>query len=118
MQIRDPQFVYVSHVKARAIGSAVGIATDLAGNIAPGVRWHDATSVAQESGRQLFLEMPPGHAPSDLVRENVYSRSVFSRQLDMSRSERRRSSGPCLLRSANSRSCLGGLRCSSMFRAL
>jgi malonate decarboxylase epsilon subunit len=34
MQIRDPQFVYVSNVKARAIRSAVGIATDLADNIA------------------------------------------------------------------------------------
>jgi malonate decarboxylase epsilon subunit len=71
MQIRDPQFVYVSNVKARAIRSAVGIATDLADSIAHGVRWHDATSVAQELGCQLFLEMPPGHALSDLVRENL-----------------------------------------------
>jgi malonate decarboxylase epsilon subunit len=71
MQIRDPQFVYVSNVRARAIRSAVGIATDLADNIAYGVRWHDATSVAQELGCQLFLEMPPGHALSDLVRENL-----------------------------------------------
>jgi len=71
MQIRDPQFVYVSNVKARAIRSAVGIAADLANNIARGVRWHDATSVAQELGCQLFLEMPPGHALSDLVRENL-----------------------------------------------
>jgi malonate decarboxylase epsilon subunit len=71
MQIRDPQFVYVSNVKARAIRSAVGIAADLANNIAHGVRWHDATSVAQELGCQLFLEMPPGHALSDLVRENL-----------------------------------------------
>ena len=71
MQIHDPQFVYVSNVKARAIRSAVGIATDLADNIAHGVRWHDATSVAQELGCQLFLEMPPGHALSDLVRENL-----------------------------------------------
>jgi hypothetical protein len=118
MEIRDPQFVPVSHVKARAIRSAVGIATDLAGNIAPGVRWHDATSVAQESSCQLFLDMPPGHAPSDLVRENVNSRSVFSRQLDMSRSEKRRWSGPCFLRAANSRSCLGGLCCSWMFPAV
>ena len=65
------QFVYVSNVKARAIRSAVGIATDLADNIAHGVRWHDATSVAQELGCQLFLEMPSGHALSDLVRENL-----------------------------------------------
>jgi malonyl CoA-acyl carrier protein transacylase len=41
MQIRDPQFVYVFNVKARAIRSAVGIATDLADNIAHGVRWRD-----------------------------------------------------------------------------
>jgi malonate decarboxylase epsilon subunit len=77
MQIRDPQFVYVSNVKARAIGSAVGIATDLADNIAHGVRWHDATSVAQELGRQLFLEMPPGYTLSDLVRENLPEVEVY-----------------------------------------
>jgi malonate decarboxylase epsilon subunit len=77
MQIRDPQFVYVSNVKARAIRSAVGIATDLADNIAHGVRWHDATSVAQELGCQLFLEMPPGHALSDLVRENLSEVEAF-----------------------------------------
>jgi malonate decarboxylase epsilon subunit len=71
MQIRDPQFVYVSNVKARAIRSAGSIATDLADNISHGVRWHDATSVAQELGCQLFLEMPPSHALSDLVRENL-----------------------------------------------
>ena len=71
MQIRDPQFVYVSNVKARAIRSAVGIATDLADNIAHGVRWHDTTNVAQELGCPLFLEMPPGHVLSDLVRENL-----------------------------------------------
>jgi malonate transporter len=59
------------NVKARAIRSAAGIATDLADNIAHGVRWHDATSAAQELGCQLFLEMPPGHALSDLVRENL-----------------------------------------------
>jgi malonate decarboxylase epsilon subunit len=71
MQIRDPQFVSVSNVKARTIRSAVGIATELADNIAHGMRWHDATSVAQELGCQFFLEMPPGHALSDLVRQNL-----------------------------------------------
>jgi malonate decarboxylase epsilon subunit len=43
----------------------------LADNIAHGVRWHEAASVAQELGCQLFLQMPPGHALSDLVRENL-----------------------------------------------
>ena len=77
MEIRDPQCVYISNAKARAIRSAVGIATDLADNIAHGVRWHDATSVAQELGCQLFLEMPPGHALSDLVRENLSEVEAF-----------------------------------------
>jgi malonate decarboxylase epsilon subunit len=71
MQIRDLQFVYVSNVKARTIRSAVGIATALAVNIAHEVRWHDTTSVAQELGCQFLLETPPGHALSDLVRENL-----------------------------------------------
>lgn len=77
MQIRDPQFVYISNVKARAIRSAAGIAADLADNIAHGVRWHDATNVAQELGCQLFLEMPPGHALSDLARENLPEVEAF-----------------------------------------
>ena len=77
MQISDPQFIYVSNVKARAIRSAVGVATDLADNIAYGVWWHDAISLAQELGCQLFLEMPPGHALSDLVRENMSEVEVY-----------------------------------------
>jgi malonate decarboxylase epsilon subunit len=68
--VRDPRYVYVSNVKARAIRRADGIAADLADNVAHGVRWHDATSVAHELGSELFLEMPPGHILSDLVREN------------------------------------------------
>ena len=52
-------------------GCLLGEQAALADNIAHGVRWHDATSVAQELGCQLFLEMPPGHALSDLVRENL-----------------------------------------------
>jgi malonate decarboxylase epsilon subunit len=77
MQIRDPQFVYISNVKARAIRSAVAVAADLADNIAHGVRWHDATCVAQELGCQLFLEMPPGHALSDLVHVNLLEAEAY-----------------------------------------
>jgi malonate decarboxylase epsilon subunit len=47
------------------------IASDLANNIAHGVRWHDATTVARELGANLFLEMPPGHVLSDLAKENL-----------------------------------------------
>lgn len=47
------------------------MAKDLANNIAHGVRWYDATTVLQELGCNLFLEMPPGHTLSDLARENL-----------------------------------------------
>jgi malonate decarboxylase epsilon subunit len=47
------------------------IASDLANNIAHGVRWYDSTAVLQELGCNLFLEMPPGHVLSDLARDNL-----------------------------------------------
>jgi malonyl CoA-acyl carrier protein transacylase len=40
---------------------------NLADNIAHGVRWFDATSVLEELGCDLFLEMPPGHVFTDLA---------------------------------------------------
>lgn len=42
---------------------------DLATNIAHGVRWYDATTVLEELGCRLFLEMPPGHVLSERARE-------------------------------------------------
>jgi malonate decarboxylase epsilon subunit len=56
MKVRDPICVYISNVRARAVRTAAGVAKDLADNIAHGVRWHEATSVAQELGCELFLE--------------------------------------------------------------
>jgi malonyl CoA-acyl carrier protein transacylase len=37
------------------------ISEDLASIIASGVRWYDATTVLEELGFRLFLEMPPAH---------------------------------------------------------
>jgi malonate decarboxylase epsilon subunit len=71
MSVRDPKTIYIANVNARSVRSAQGVATDLADNIAHGVRWHDATSVAQELGSKLFLNIPPGHALSDLAKENL-----------------------------------------------
>jgi malonate decarboxylase epsilon subunit len=53
------------------VRTAAGVAKDLADNIAHGVRWHEATSVAQELGCELFLEAPPGHVLTDLARDNL-----------------------------------------------
>jgi malonate decarboxylase epsilon subunit len=71
MPLKAPHCPYITTVKGRAVRSAAAVATDLADNIAHGVRWHDATIVAEELGCNLFLEMPPGHALTDLAEENV-----------------------------------------------
>jgi malonate decarboxylase epsilon subunit len=71
LRLRKPTMTYVGNVNARAMRTPELIASDLANNIAHGVRWHDATTVARELGCNLFLEMPPGHVLSDLAKENL-----------------------------------------------
>jgi malonate decarboxylase epsilon subunit len=71
LRLRKPRVTYVGNVNARTMRTPELIATDLANNIAHGVRWHDATTVARELGCNLFLEMPPGHVLSDLAKENL-----------------------------------------------
>jgi malonate decarboxylase epsilon subunit len=69
--LRAPQLTYVGNVNGRAMYTKEAIASDLANNIAHGVRWYDSTVVLQELGCNLFLEMPPGHVLTDLARENL-----------------------------------------------
>jgi malonate decarboxylase epsilon subunit len=69
MTLGQPKLIYVNNVNARASRTAVAVAEDLANNIAHGVRWHDATTVLEELGCRLFLEMPPGRVLSVLARE-------------------------------------------------
>jgi malonate decarboxylase epsilon subunit len=69
MKLEQPRKIYVGNVKARPLQTAAAIAEDLAANIAHGVRWHDETTVLEELGSRLFLEMPPGHVLTDLARE-------------------------------------------------
>jgi malonate decarboxylase epsilon subunit len=71
ISVKAPKSIYLANVNARAVRTAQGVANDLAENIAHGVRWHDATTVARELGCELFLEAPPGHVLSDLARENL-----------------------------------------------
>jgi malonate decarboxylase epsilon subunit len=71
LRLRNPKMTYIGNVNARAMRSPELIATDLANNIAHGVSWHDATTVARELGCNLFLEMPPGHVLSDLAKDNL-----------------------------------------------
>jgi malonate decarboxylase epsilon subunit len=69
MELGQPGIIYVSNIRARPLRVASEIAEDLAGNIAHAVRWYDATTVLEELGCRLFLEMPPGHVLSELARE-------------------------------------------------
>ncbi len=71
MSLRPPQLTYVGNVTGRALRTKELVANDLANNIAHGVRWHDATTVLNELGCNLFFEMPPGHVLSDLANENL-----------------------------------------------
>lgn len=68
--LRQPRLIYVGNINARAMHNAVDVAEDLASNIAHGVRWHDATTVLEELGCRVFLEVPPGHVLSDLAKES------------------------------------------------
>jgi malonate decarboxylase epsilon subunit len=67
--LQEPKMVYAGNVTGRALRSAEAISEDLATNIEHGVRWYDATTVLEELGCRLFLEMPPGHVLSELGRE-------------------------------------------------
>lgn len=94
LRLRKPQMTYVGNVKARAMRTPELIASDLANNIAHGVRWHDATTVARELGCNLFLEMPPGHVLTDLAKENLpgvnavaVERDVLSRVMRLAQQE-------------------------------
>jgi malonate decarboxylase epsilon subunit len=69
MTLGHPKLIYVGNVRGRALRAAPPIAADLANNIAHGVRWHDSTTVLEELGCRLFLEMPPGRVLSALARE-------------------------------------------------
>ena len=69
MTLGQPKLIYGGNVNGRALRTAPAIAEDLANNIAHGVRWHDATTVLEELGCRLFLEMPPGRVLTALARE-------------------------------------------------
>jgi malonate decarboxylase epsilon subunit len=69
MQLQEPKMIYIANVTGKALRSAEAVSVDLATNIAHGVRWYDATTVLEELGCRLFLEMPPGHVLSELGRE-------------------------------------------------
>jgi malonate decarboxylase epsilon subunit len=69
VRLQQPRLIYVSNVGGRSLRHAEAVAEDLANNIARSVRWHDATTLLEELGCRLFLEMPPGAVLTGLAKE-------------------------------------------------
>ena len=68
IRLEQPRVPYVSNVRARALSSGADVAEDLILNVSRTVRWHESVTLLYELGTRLFIEAPPGHALSNLVR--------------------------------------------------
>ena len=66
--LERPRVPYVSNHRARALEDGAAIAEDLILNVSRTVRWHDSVLLLYELGARLFVELPPGHTLSSLVR--------------------------------------------------
>lgn len=66
--LRNPTCLYLSANAARVLRNVAQIRTDLAGNMARVVHWHDTARLAWERGARLALEMPPGSTLTRLQR--------------------------------------------------
>lgn len=71
LTLGPPRMVYIGNVKARALSNPEDIASDLANNIAHGVRWYETTIVLQELGCTLCIETPPGHVLTNLAKQSI-----------------------------------------------
>ncbi|QDY83828.1 acyltransferase domain-containing protein [Paenibacillus polymyxa] len=68
--MRDAQIPYLMNHTGRKTTAKEKIAEDLALNVAYPVRWMDMAAVCVESGADCFIEMPPGHTLSRLVKQS------------------------------------------------
>jgi malonate decarboxylase epsilon subunit len=67
ISMEDPLIPYVANTTARLLYTAADIRNDLTQSVTRPVLWHDAATLLYERGTRLFIEMPPGHALSDLA---------------------------------------------------
>lgn len=67
--LHDANIPYLANHTGRILRDKEKIAEDLALNVAYPVRWNDMTAVCVESGADCFIEMPPGHVLSSLVKQ-------------------------------------------------
>lgn len=67
--LQDAQIPYLVNHTGRKTKAKEKIAEDLALNVANPVQWMDMAAVCVESGADCFIEMPPGHTLSRLVKQ-------------------------------------------------
>jgi malonate decarboxylase epsilon subunit len=67
-RMHQPRIRYIGNVRARSLLSGAEIAEDLILNVSHTVRWHESMTLLYELGARVFIETPPGHALSNLVR--------------------------------------------------
>jgi malonate decarboxylase epsilon subunit len=84
IRINQPRMPYVSNVRARALNSGAQIAEDLILNVSHTVRWHESITLLYELGTRVFIETPPGHALSNLVKnEFPEARAVAAAEVEI-----------------------------------
>jgi malonate decarboxylase epsilon subunit len=67
IELRRPRLTYLSASLARALFDPQKIGSDLAGNMASQVLWHETATLAYEREARLALEMPPGSVLTNLL---------------------------------------------------
>jgi malonate decarboxylase epsilon subunit len=78
VRLDKPRVPYVSNVRARALLGGSEIAEDLVLNVSRTVRWHESITLLYELGARVFIEAPPGHALSNLVKNEFPQARVLA----------------------------------------
>lgn len=78
IRVTQPRVPYISNHRARALIDGRQIAEDLIVNVSRTVHWHQSVTLLYELGTRLFIEAPPGHALSELVKNEFPQAQVVA----------------------------------------
>ena len=83
-RMHQPRVRYIGNVRGRSLYSGAEIAEDLVLNVSHTVRWHESVTLLYELGTRVFIEPPPGHALSNLARnEFAEARAVAAAEAEV-----------------------------------
>lgn len=69
-RLRDPQRPVLAGIDGQPVGGRERAAQTLARQLAAPIRWRDCVETAVELGGRCFLELPPGRALANMLRES------------------------------------------------